>query len=265
MTTHSGLLGLLLESEGDRYLRQVLRRYPTGAGPITIAMLRAWIDPVVREWGGQYLRGIEVSGSNAKGTAVGGQTDLDLFISVRHDVPETLSQIYWTLFQRAGFSGWSPRAQNVSIGVEVLDHKIDLVPARIQSGFVNRHSLYRRKADSWTQTDVAKHINLVRDSGRLEEVRLTKIWRALHGLEFPSLALELAVLNATRGRRTGAVADNFGEVLRYLGDEFRTARLVDPANTANVVSDDLTVAERMAIVAAARRARAGGEWERVVW
>lgn len=265
MRRHSGLFGSVLESADDRYLRQVLGRYPPGAGAKMINLLRLWIDPIVRGWAGPYLNGIEVSGSNAKRTAVGGQTDLDLFISIRHDVPRSLSQIYWSLFQTAGQSGWAPRPRNVSVGIEILGYKVDLVPARVQQGYLNRHSLYRRKAESWTQTDVTKHINLVRDSNRLEEIRLTKIWRMLHGLEFPSFALELAVLQATRGRHTGALAENFREVLRYLGGDFPAARLVDPSNTANVVSEDLTKPERTAIMVAARRACVEPNWARVVW
>lgn len=265
MNMPRSLAHLRLPSDSDRYLRQVLEGHSSAVDPLMIAALRTTIEPVIRIWAGPFLRGIEISGSNAKGTAVGGQTDLDLFISISHDVPESLSQIYWSLFHRAGASGWAPRPQNVSVRIQVMGHKVDLVPARAQAGYVNRHSLYRRKADSWTQTDVAKHISLVRNSGRLEEIRLTKIWRALHGLEFPSLALELAVIRATHGRRVGALARNFREVLRYLSDEFRTARLIDPANTANVVSDDLTRSERMAIVAAARRTRPETPWDRIIW
>lgn len=256
--------GLLLTMTPDAYLRQVLARHAPAGGPLTIAAVRAAIEPVIRAWAGTYLRGITVSGSNAKGTAVGGQTDLDLFISVAHEVPENLREIYWSLHGRAGAVGWNPRPQNVSIGVQVMGCKVDLVPARVQAGYINRHSLYRRKADSWTQTDVSRHIALVRGSGRTEVIRLTKIWRALHGLQFPSLALELAILEATRGSRIRAVADNFWEVLRYLEESFSTARLVDPSNTANVVSDDLTAAEKAAITLAARTARAQTRWESIV-
>ncbi|MEJ2422817.1 MAG: hypothetical protein P8018_14135 [Acidobacteriota bacterium] len=147
-----------------------------------------------------------------------------------------------------------------------MGYKIDLVPARVQAGYVNRHSLYRRKADSWTVTDVSRHIALVRGSGRTEEIRLAKVWRSLNQLEFPSLALELAVLQATKGRRLGAVADNFWEVLRYLSVEsFLTTRLVDPSNTANIVSDDLTIGEKAAVVEAARRARNQLRWDAIIW
>lgn len=248
----------------EAYLRSVLARHSTNTGPIVIAGLGAFLQPAIRAWAGGFLRGFTVSGSNAKGTAVGGQTDVDFLISLSPDTPGTLKEIYWSLHQRAREQGWNPRPQNVSIGIEVLGCKVDMVPARIQSGYVNRHSLHRRKADSWTVTDVARHIALVRDSCRTEEIQLTKVWRAQNGLEFPSLALELAVLRATKGCRIGHIADNFWQVLGYLADSFPTARLVDPSNTANIVSDDLSMAEKEAIARAAQASQSQNSWDYIV-
>ena len=256
--------GLLDVGSPNAYLRSMLARYPSNCAPSAIAMLRGALEPSVRQWGGRYLREISVSGSNAKGTAVGGQTDLDLFISVSHDVAESLRDIYWTLFNRLRDDGWSPQAQNVSVGVKVAGYRVDIVPGRVQLGYQNRHSLYRRKADSWTLTNVAANLRLVKESGRTEEIRLAKIWRAQKGLEFPSMALELAVLEASKGRRLGALADNFWAVLAYFAEDLPTARLLDPTNTANVVSDDLTLAERRAIAQAARGSRAQSTWRGVL-
>jgi hypothetical protein len=248
----------------DAYLRGVLAGHSSSASPLAIAALRAVLEPSLRRWGASYLRDVAVSGSNAKGTAVGGQTDVDFFISLDSSCPGTLKQIYWSLYEWAGAEGWSPRPQNVSIGINVVGHKVDLVPARVQTGYVNRHSVYRRKADSWTQTDVARHISLVSGSGRTEEIRLTKIWRAQNGLEFPSLALELAVLLATHGRRIGQIADNFWAVLGFLADSFSSMRPIDPSNTANIVSDDLTLAEKAAITRAAKASRGLTYWENII-
>lgn len=249
----------------DAYLRSVLGKYRPSTGLLTMGMLRSIVDPVIQHWGNGYVNDISVSGSNAKGTSAGGQTDVDFFISIRSDVPETLKEIYWSLYQRATSEGWNPRAQNVSIGVQVAGYQVDLVPARVQDGYMNRHSLYRRKADSWTMTDVSNHIRLVRDSGRTEEIRLTKIWRRLHAVEFPSFALELAVLEATRGRRTGDLANNFWAVLGYLRDRFPTARLIDPSNTANVVSDDLTNQEKAEVARVAASCLTRKVWTEIVW
>jgi hypothetical protein len=53
-------------------------------------------------------------------------------------------------------------------------------------------------------------------------------------------------------------------VFEYLRDEFPSARFVDPANTNNIISDDLTAADKKAISVAAGTARAAPYWEDIV-
>jgi hypothetical protein len=53
-------------------------------------------------------------------------------------------------------------------------------------------------------------------------------------------------------------------VFQYLRDHFGAARVVDPANTNNIISDDLTQAEKIAIRAAAINALAAANWNQVV-
>jgi hypothetical protein len=134
---------------------------------------------------------------------------------------------------------------------------VDLVPARRQDSLTNDHSLYRRKADSWTKTNVQKHINYVRGSNRLVETRLVKIWRNQKELEFPSLYLEMAVIEGLRFHVGATLSSRIVAVLTYLRDKLPTARFVDPANTNNIISDDLTQTERNAISVAAQRVLQG--------
>ena len=72
---------------------------------------------------------------------------------------------------------------------------------------------------------------------------LAKIWRNLKGLEFPSIFLELAVMDALNGQSFGRLSSNFKRVLAYFYEDIGSVRLIDPANTANVISDDLTTNE----------------------
>jgi hypothetical protein len=90
-------------------------------------------------------------------------------------------------------------------------------------------------------------------------------WRTLAGLDFPSFILELAVVQALHGRRLGDLANNVSAALEWLRDNMRTAQLVDPANTNNVVTDDLTATERAAIATAAGVARAQPSFSNFVW
>lgn len=109
------------------------------------------------------------------------------------------------------------------------------------------------------------HIDTVRNSGRAGEIRLVKLWRHLAGLDFPSFYLELCVLEALHGRRYGQLAANLSLTLEWLHANLETRRIIDPANTANCISDDLTQAEKRMVAQAAGVARACPYYSDFVW
>jgi len=220
------------------------------------------IIPLIKAWGGQHINFLGLSGSYAKGTAVKGGTDVDLFISISPTLNWTLADIYKNLHEYVRKNGYpSARAQNVSIGLNIGGMNVDLVPAKKQDAQGEDHSLYRRKAGTWTKTNVQKHIQTISQSGRLSEIRLMKLWRNQKGLDFPSFYLELTVIEALRGAplvsASGDLTGNVVKVLQYLQSSLKTARVIDPANTNNIISDDLTQNEKAIIAQAATRALAG--------
>jgi len=247
----------------DEYVRSVLQRYAVDTAQASSVAEK--IAPQLRAWAGGQLNALSYAGSFAKGTGNTISTDVDIFISLRADTSATLKEIYESLFSRAQSEGWAPRRQNVSIGVSVAGKKIDLVPGRVQSGFQNYHSLYRRKVDSWTQTNVKLHVDTVSNSGRIAEIRAIKLWRNLHGLAFPSFYLELSVIEALKGRSTTAPASNVLHALSDIAANIATRRIVDPANSNNVISDDITASEKSAVATQARASAAKRTWEEIIW
>jgi hypothetical protein len=196
-----------------------------GAG--VAARAASQVVPVVRQWAAAELLGIDFSGSYGKGTAISPGTDVDLFVSL-DSAAGSLKDTYWSLFRWCADHHLPPQAGNVSVRVVCDGVRVDLVPGRKQKGATTDHTLYRRKADSWTQTNVGQHIRLVATSGRTDEIRAIKIWRELHHLDFPSVYLELSVIEALKGRRAESLAANVGAALAYLGGDFLKARVVDP-------------------------------------
>lgn len=249
----------------DDYLQGILSREAVDTGIFSpVRSVQSEIQPVLAGWAGNKLIGVNPSGSFAKGTANKSGTDIDLFISLSEQTTETLKDIYDKLFDKMNSTGYSPKRQNVSINVCVNGYKVDLVPAKRQNMFSTDHSLYRSKADSWTKTNVITHITHVSSSGRTSEMRIIKLWRNQKGLDFPSFYLELIVMKALSGRVFGTLSGNVWKVFEYLRDSLLTARVVDPANTNNIVSDDLTAAEKGRIRAVAVAALCATDWNQIV-
>ena len=125
--------GWRMMSEQD-YLNSILARELVGTGLASPALLvPGTMEPVLRQWAGRFLLDVSPSGSYAKGTANRSGTDLDLFISLSPDTPESLADVHKTLVVALKAAGYQPRLQNVSIGIIVFGHSVDLVPGKRQN------------------------------------------------------------------------------------------------------------------------------------
>jgi hypothetical protein len=249
----------------DQYLQAILNREAVDTGPLSpVRHVQTVIYPVISQWAGNRLLTVHPSGSFIKGTANSSGTDIDLFISLSDQTTETLKEIYQKLFDRMREKGHAPTLQNVSINVRINGYSVDLVPGKRQGSYGDDHSLYRRKADTWTKTNVATHVSHVTGGGRQRESRILKLWRDQKRLDFPSFYLELAVINALPWQTQETASGNVLRVFQYLKDAIQTARIVDPANTNNIVSDDLTLADKTKIRTAADAALRAGNWNEIV-
>lgn len=251
----------------DEYLQSVIAKYrvSTGTGSPAESAGNA-IYPIIQKWAGNQLREVRYSGSTAKGTGIKGTTDVDLFVSLKSDTTNTLKEIFDSLHSTMKNSGYSNASrQNVSVHIKHQGIEVDLVPAVHYGNASGDHWLYVNKSNrERTQTNVDTHIGLVQNSGRISEIILAKIWRKNHGLDFPSFYLELAVIEALKYKRS-SLSDHFSAVLDYFADGFSSARFVDPANSANVISDDLTAAEKKSVADKAKTSRREQYWESIVW
>jgi hypothetical protein len=143
----------------DEYLRSLLSKYQVNVAAAR-QVAEQQIAPVIRHWAGQHLLDIRLSGSIAKGTANAGANDMDLFIAMRSTTPGGLHDIYESLFAAAA-RYWPANKQNVSIGIQLAGYHFDLVPGRQQNGYQNYFSLWRNKAQTWTQTNIDLQVQTV--------------------------------------------------------------------------------------------------------
>jgi hypothetical protein len=251
----------------DEYLNRILARELVNTGSTSpIRDVQATLMPLIVEWAGSVLLNVHPSGSFMKGTAVLSGTDIDLFISISENCTDTLKEVYEKLFRRLTERGYSPKRQNVSINIHVSGYSVDLVPAKRQNPSGTDHSLWRRRAETWTKTNVTTHIRHVIAAGRQQEIRIIKLWRNQKSLDFPSFYLELVVISALSSLNTASMSleRRVQAVFEFLRDSFSDSRIVDPANTNNVISDDLTAAQKQAISSAAKTARSAPTWGDIV-
>lgn len=120
----------------DEYLHNILRREAVDTGISSpVRGVQTVIHPIIQEWATTQLVSLSPSGSFAKGTANSSGTDIELFISLKHDTQQTLKEIYCRLHTRMTDKGCAPKHQNVSINVKVNGYRVNLVPAKRQTAY----------------------------------------------------------------------------------------------------------------------------------
>lgn len=244
-----GLMASLLQRPtpnalSDQYLIGILNRERVDEGPFSpVHIAHRTLQPIISAWAGTQLSHVGMSGSFAKGTANRSGTDIDLLLSLWGTCTTSLRECYLSLRNSLIAAGYHAEMQNVSIGVRVGGTKVDLVPARQQGFLSSDHSIYHKRSGNWRKTNIQTHVNLVRNCGHTNVIRLLKLWRDQRGLEFPSFYLELATIKALNGGWYGTLSQNVLRVLDYLAGDFVKDRFFDPANRNNAVSDDLTSTE----------------------
>jgi len=253
----------------DQYAASIVEKYRVVADSGSSSHHAAdKIIPIIKQWGKQHLLGITLSGAYAKNTAIALSANVDILVGLSPDTGMEMKTIFWNLFKYLSDQDLHPHTRDVAIRLQSGGLDVDLIPARREketSGNVLSSVLFNKRAGRAVHTDIARHIHLVANSGRQQEICALKIWRERMGLDFPSLYLECAVLQALKNERFGQLADNFLAVLRYLSHRFEQAVVADPANPENLLSSDLSAGDKKVIATAARDALYEENWKKMLW
>lgn len=260
-------------TEVDNYLYRILQNYT----PEDLSLYSVEINQlknILTTWASTCYLDILESGSRAKGTAISIASDLDYLVSLTSNCNDNnggLRACYDTLFTVLNSYYPNARRQNVSVRIKIRDLDIDITPARKYTGNNNYHNLYVSKTGSWTLTNIQRHINDISQSGRINEIKILKIWRELHQLDFPSIYLEyllLKVILLNRSTSFDSLGDNVWYALNELAKTQNNplfSRIVDPSNTNNILSDLLTNVEKDRIINQAQISISQSIWENIVW
>ncbi|HYM78183.1 MAG TPA: hypothetical protein VE377_19570 [Candidatus Dormibacteraeota bacterium] len=222
------------------------------------------IVPVLKKWGAKHLLGITPSGAYVKNTAITLSSDVDVLVSLSPVPNMEIKKIFWSLFEFMTEQNLTAHTRDVSVRVRWKDRNVDLIPA-YRDPHTSGNVLFDKKTGAAVHTDVAQHVHLIANSGRQQEICALKIWRERKGLDFPSFYLELTALRALEGERFGRLADNFQSVLRYLANKFERVVVRDPANSDNIVSNDLSEQGKRLIATAAREAVYHEDLQKLIW
>ncbi len=204
-------------------------------------------------------------GSYAKHTMIKASYDLDLVLYYPPTANFTVQALYESVESRLKRKGYITRRHNVAIRLPYEGGiHVDVVPGRAIDQTYLYANLFASDKTQTKQTSIKKHLDLVRKNGGYQEViKLLKLWKLKHGLKIPTFALELATAKALSGNR-GDLENRFWTVLTFLRDSFPSCRLVDPANSANIISDELSSLAKDSVRGAATISCSKRTWPEII-
>ena len=250
---------------GHHYLASLLAAQSLSAVELQrLRDARDAIETLLRGGIGSVPR-IYYGGSFAKGTMLRAAYDLDIVVYFPCTETSSLQQLFTHLHNVLLSAHFVVRPRTVALRLPYEGgFHIDVVPGRAQDSTFRYATLYKNiSPPSTLQTSLKVHIESIKDAGLSQVVRLAKLWRLRHGVDVPTFALEIAVARAMHNVRRDDLGTAFWTVLERLADGFSRVRLVDPANTNNVI--DVAQAARDAVAATAQYCRAQKNWSSIIW
>lgn len=249
----------------DTYLRGLLNEQDLT--PDEESVLRALRDKIESQLRTSLnkIERVYYAGSFGKNTMIRELYDLDIVVYWASDCGFTLQDIYNAVGDALKKNWKVVRSKTVAWELPFDGgFHLDVVPGRALNNTFKYANLYRTDTTTSLQTSIKVHIDTVRNSGRHDAIRLMKLWRKRKGVPFKkSLALELITIDGCAGSPAENLEKQLMAAFRYISNNILTARLVDPANTNNVISDEIPYSDKLVIQAAAKAALDAQYWSHV--
>ena len=245
----------------DQYLHATIRRHQASPGDPRPQRLRSTVRRLLQNWElAAWVESVTVAGSHAKGTALRG-SDVDIFVSLAPGTPGSLANVQSSIARH--LTPYYPEKRNVAVRIQVEHASVDVVVGRRRENSPN-HTLWQARHQTWLQTDLTEQTRHARAASIEAEAVALKLWRRQRGLRFPSFLMELAAIRALTSCRAGSVSERFLSLLEFLATDFEQARLIDPANSNNIVSDALSPDEALKIASAAATSLKAASWPDII-
>ncbi|MFA4974269.1 MAG: hypothetical protein WC683_16805 [bacterium] len=215
-------------------------------------------------WEGGNPR-IRYAGSVAKGTAIRVSYDLDMVLYFPAESAMSISECYEAVERRLRSARRRPKRRNVALRVQHPGFHVDIVPGKTLKSDSRYANLYVSGARTTRQTSIEQHVAHVREGGLRDVLQILKLWRVRHKVPIGSFAIELATAEALRGYQDPKLDRRVMRVLEFLRDDFQSARLLDPANSNNIISDLVSLHNKRRVAEIAARGCSEDFWKHVVW
>lgn len=230
----------------NEYLTKILAGQTFGDGDPELKNLRKRredIEKVLRAHFSQSSPSIRWGGSMAKETMIREAYDGDMTCYFPHNethAGETLEEIYKSVAQALG-EGLVVEQKTSALRVKdpstqeskgfAADLHIDVVPGRFVDDNEGDVFLHRTTGNKERlKTNLAVHVEHIRDSGVRPAIRLMKLWNVRNAVAAKTFVLELLVVKLLRNKKAASISTQLEYVWTEFRDHASELAVDDPAN-----------------------------------
>jgi hypothetical protein len=246
----------------NEYLQAILKNQTLKPGSKELDELEAQrknVQGLLEKKYGSSSPSICYAGSKMKGTMNRADYDLDIAAYFHHDdtTPgETLQEIFDDV-KGCLQAEYLVVPKTSALRLKSLDGKfdfhIDVVPGRFVHGKEGDVFLYQYGVPQHRlQTNLEVHRQHISKSGRIDEIRLVKLWKGKWTLKLKTFALELLVIKLLKGSDIQNLSDRLVNLWEQISEHPDQLSVEDPANSSNDLSGELNSAKPALVNAASQ-------------
>lgn len=254
-------------SSGEEYLKGILRNQEPSTGlKHMLQNTRDNFEGILREGIDETNVRFYYAGSYKKETMINESFDLDLVLYYPHASNKSLKDIYFDIKGILQSEGYNPGQKNVALQCNLRQKTygsfhLDVVPGRAIDLTYEYANLYKSKEDTTLRTSVKKHVEAVKQTRHRDVIKLLKLWKVREGFYCPTFILEIIFMRYIhRGNLPISLPQILNGCFKYISDHIIQIKLIDPANSNNVVSNELSDSQKEQIQVHARRAYDAENW-----
>lgn len=244
-----------------RYLNSVVKNHDKTDNTFTIEKANQLKQKLFYKFKSDLFKYPSFNGSIIKGTSIQ-NSDIDILLRFKKPTG-TIEQVFNKVFEFINHelddvTITNVRKQKHSIGITYdvngEKHRIDIVPTRISRNasnddyiYVNDTSLFGQP--TFKKINPRKQLRVLNFTNQEKKVvRLLKMWKNENNIDIKSIYLELLV---KRAFQDGTLSRNIDKcllgVLNYIGKNAHKIRIIDPANSNNIISDTISYDEKISL------------------
>ena len=258
---------------GTTYLQNLLIQQKPDPALIKILQNdRDNIDRIIRDGTGISKLQTVYAGSYAKGTLIAESFDLDVVVYFPSQVPESLVDLHEEVRQILNASGYPSQPKNVALRCNRIfrsgaypNFHIDVVPGKRIKNSTFAY-LYQQETGQRIRTSVKTHVDVVKATKQRDILKLLKLWKVRQKIDVQTFVLELLFLRFMKikpSQENRNLCDLLQETFTYIANTIMTIKLVDPANTQNVISNTLPDSTKQHLQRKAEAVKYAETWDEV--